>query len=447
MFTKFSGIFVAALVALALGANAASATVTVARVGATITVAPGSGGVADLSVDKTSLGYVFEAATSTPLSPGSGCAIGTPSSTVVCVDSTNAVSEVHAPLNTVGSGIPSTTRIVARSCAFSSASQGPELVTCDTGSSDDFNNVSIVGGAGSDVITAGPNASGYLDGGPGQDTVNVVTEHAMDDCPESEFGCIDTHGGEGSDIIDASDSTGDVYYSAGDGNDVFIGGSGDDEIVVGTTGDDTGRDTLYGGDGDDRIYDYIWADGGDNIYAGKGEDIITLSGCDPNSTYGSYESTTINGGIGRDSFAYVTNSSTFGCSGTYSGDAVELSLDGFANDRPLAKTGHSQRAADNILGIEDIAVNPGRHTGGSWNANDVLVGNGDSNTINGFGGNDTITGGADTDELNGGSGADAIFSTDGEFDLVDCGTGSDTVDADSIDMLDESCEPAGVTLH
>lgn len=440
-------LFVLSILVLGVGASTASADGTIARVGSTLRYASGPIGVNDLSVDKTSLGYVFTSAASTPISASAGCTFDSATSSVVCADTSGSVSEVHAPLKTVGSGVPATTRVVARTCFFSSESQGPEMVICDTGSSDATDNVSIVGGAGADEIIAGPNASGYLDGGPGQDTLYVTTEHPASDCPTIEFGCIDTHGGEGSDVIDASESTGDVYYSAGDGNDVFLGGSGDDEIVVGTTGDVTGRDTLFGGAGNDRIYDYIFADGGDNIFGGTGNDVITLAGCDPNPSYNAYASTTVNGGLGRDSFGYVTNNSAFGCAPGYSNDNLELSLDGAANDRPIARSGHTQRPSDNILGVEDIAVNPGRHVGGNWNGNDVLSGDGDDNTINGFGGSDTITGGAGSDELNGGTGADHIYATDGEADLVDCGDGADVVDADSIDILEPSCEPGGVTIH
>jgi RTX calcium-binding nonapeptide repeat (4 copies)/WD40-like Beta Propeller Repeat len=58
----------------------------------------------------------------------------------------------------------------------------------------------------------------------------------------------------------------------------------------------------------------------------------------------------------------------------------------------------------------------------------------------GLGGNDAITGGAGRDRLFGEGGADRIFARDGEFDVVGCGAGRDTVDADSGDLVGLDCE-------
>jgi len=66
-------------------------------------------------------------------------------------------------------------------------------------------------------------------------------------------------------------------------------------------------------------------------------------------------------------------------------------------------------------------------------------GNGDDR-IRGGGGNDRITGGPGKDTIFGGPGDDKIFVRDGARDVVDCGPGHDTVEADHLDMIARNCE-------
>lgn len=80
--------------------------------------------------------------------------------------------------------------------------------------------------------------------------------------------------------------------------------------------------------------------------------------------------------------------------------------------------------------------------------NDILRGLGGNDRLDGgagndhlFGGpgNDVIRGGAGRDVISGGPGRDTIDSADGVRDTVDCGSGNDTVKADSTDKL-HGCE-------
>jgi RTX calcium-binding nonapeptide repeat (4 copies)/WD40-like Beta Propeller Repeat len=71
---------------------------------------------------------------------------------------------------------------------------------------------------------------------------------------------------------------------------------------------------------------------------------------------------------------------------------------------------------------------------------DRLQGGDRAELVCGLGGNDAITGGAGRDRLFGEGGADRIFAQDGEFDVVGCGAGRDTVDADTGDLVGLDCE-------
>jgi Tol biopolymer transport system component len=71
---------------------------------------------------------------------------------------------------------------------------------------------------------------------------------------------------------------------------------------------------------------------------------------------------------------------------------------------------------------------------------DRLQGGDGAELVCGLGGNDAITGGAGRDRLFGEGAADRIFAQDGELDVVGCGAGRDTVDADTGDLVGLDCE-------
>jgi hypothetical protein len=51
-----------------------------------------------------------------------------------------------------------------------------------------------------------------------------------------------------------------------------------------------------------------------------------------------------------------------------------------------------------------------------------------------------ITGGPSPDKITGGTGDDVINAKDGSKDTIDCGTGSDRVTVDAIDVVSSNCE-------
>jgi hypothetical protein len=103
---------------------------------------------------------------------------------------------------------------------------------------------------------------------------------------------------------------------------------------------------------------------------------------------------------------------------------VTVTLDDLPGDGPAGEN-------DNIHSdVEDIVGTVGT---------DVITGGTGGNIIDGFDGNDVLSGGAGADLLRGGDDNDVITSRDGLAELVDCGSGDDTVIADDSDVTD-GCE-------
>ena len=71
--------------------------------------------------------------------------------------------------------------------------------------------------------------------------------------------------------------------------------------------------------------------------------------------------------------------------------------------------------------------------------NDVLEGGPGRDFLQAAGGNDRLVGGAGRDTIRGGRGGDRVFVRDGVRDVVRCGGGWDTVEADPVDQL-HGCE-------
>jgi len=71
---------------------------------------------------------------------------------------------------------------------------------------------------------------------------------------------------------------------------------------------------------------------------------------------------------------------------------------------------------------------------------DAIDGGLGNDTVSAGGGADDITGGEGVDTIDGGAGDDVIRVRDGLADVVRCGDGTDTVDADTFDLLATDCE-------
>jgi hypothetical protein len=100
-----------------------------------------------------------------------------------------------------------------------------------------------------------------------------------------------------------------------------------------------------------------------------------------------------------------------------------------ARPHPLAPATPGCRAgttADGEVGVGTVA-------------RDTLRGTQGKDFLCGLAGNDRVVGGGGADVLQGGPDADLILARDGRRDVVDCGGGRDTVQADRVDRL-ASCE-------
>ena len=188
---------------------------------------------------------------------------------------------------------------------------------------------------------------------------------------------IDSFGETGADTLSAAGGggTGDpldtpIAFHGGGGADLLTGGAVGDFL----TGDEDG-DTLNGGPGDDLL------DGS------AGDDLLA-------------------GDAGADTVRFQTPTG---------GVIVDLAATGPQNTMGAG--------IDTLLGVENAL--------GTSSA-DTLIGNDGANELNAFAGTDNLVGRGGVDSLLGGFQDDSIGARDGRADLVDCGGGSDSVEADLV---------------
>jgi Ca2+-binding RTX toxin-like protein len=215
----------------------------------------------------------------------------------------------------------------------------------------------IVGTDGDDVLQGTPERD-VIWGGDGNDTITGSLGNDL------------LCGGPGEDLI-----------HGGRGNDIADGGAGGDDRVIGDLGDDK----LSGGPG-----------GADEVAGSLGIDTINGGPGDFDFVHGDYGYDRIDGGPGKDDIASFATDVGAGRSG-----GVKVSL---ARHRAQGD-GH-----DRLFRVENLE-------GSAFD--DVLVGNGQANIIDGGAGNDTIRGGGGKDNLVGGQGTDGCNGAKGH--TVSCG--------------------------
>ena len=234
------------------------------------------------------------------------------------------------------------------------------------------------------------------------------------------------------------------YTNGGGGNDTLGGADGDD-FLVGGAGDDNlnggaGSDTFLGGAGNDvitsldspaSIFAGAIAPQSDTVDAGMGDDSVVGGRLD-----------VLDGGAGNDFLAL-----NFDFNGPFTENppaarpAVTLTLD--ANGAGIANDGTSIAGFESVnFNLTDNAdtVNIGNVTASlAGNGGDDVLRTGSGNDqVSGGDGNDFILTGAGNDGIASGAGADTVFGGQGDdqlsfdpandgADLIDLGTGSDTV--------------------
>ena len=306
-----------------------------------------------------------------------------------------------------------------------SSDRAPVTITLDGQANDGENgerdNVSaerVTGGAGGDRLI-GDDANNTLIGGGGSDTLvggggsDSLQGGDGDDLLDGSSGADDIAGGSGNDTVDYSlrgqsvnvsldDQPGDGEAGEGDNVhsdvDSIVGGSGNDRLVGNSR-----NNTIQGGPGDDRI------DGG------LGADAMA-------------------GGPGIDTVDYSSRTSP-----------VTVSLDDQANDGQPGEHDNVQNAIDIVRGGragDTLSGNDGSNTLYGGPGNDTIKGYGADDVLSGEAGADHISGGAGRDRIDGGADNDSIDARDRYPDVVRCGTGRDTVSADTTGKKDRlsGCE-------
>ena len=268
----------------------------------------------------------------------------------------------------------------------------------------------------------------------------------------------DAYGGEGHDVI--------RFIGGARGNVVIgnaFGGPGDDSIDSGLIG------TLRGEEGDDRITGAVsyggfgmgWTEYEDQLlyaYGGPGADQIDslgfLYGDDGDDSLGAhpeheYAAWSVDGGAGDDRItAWPTEINGGTGRDTYDGSRqpeLQVSLDGQANDgwgggytrRPDRKPGNFGTDIEVLVGGDRQDKLTGRKSQPT-----EIRGGRDADQLSGGAAADEIDGGEGIDAIDGGAGNDRLTSEDRpkSADTVTCGDGTDSVTADSRDVLGSSCE-------
>jgi Ca2+-binding RTX toxin-like protein len=330
---------------------------------------------------------------------------------------------------------------------------GGNAVTCAIGS---ITRIGAILADGNDTITNDSTVRSVFDGGSGNDMLAGSPA-------ASPAGDASIRGGDGDDTIDGRG--GDDTLQGDLGTDHLIGGDGADQLtgrtnIVGVAGD--GGDLLQGGAGVDRLSGGSGSDmllGGDDVDILDGEeDADVVQGEEGDDRFretrdGAADS--LHGGLGDDEFsidrfpfgpapgADVLN----GGSGFDEVSLTDVSLFITGEPSPPAAVTLDNAAADDgfdgqpvtLLGIDDVDIFA---VGGS---EDLVRGSPAANNVVTGQGNDDVDAGDGHDVIALGDGDDVAVARDGFSDRIACGSGTDAVAADQLDVLD-GCEDVATTF-
>jgi hypothetical protein len=251
------------------------------------------------------------------------------------------------------------------------------------------------------------------DTAPNQDEDPITATGCAINTPNTDFTCagvtrVTVDVGDRSDRVTATGlETLPADLRAGDGNDAIDSGAGDDVLSGGTGLDELdggpGDDTLDGGADDDALEGWL---GDDTLRGGDGNDRLR-----PNAG-----SDSITGGDGIDRAVYAEKTSP------------RFTLDGLQND--------GEAGENDLIGadVEDVEA------AGAAGTTVTMVGDGRANRLTVTGGRGDLTGGEGSDVLEGGALDDTFRARDGSPDTILCGAGTDTVEADTLDVVSTTCE-------
>jgi len=217
---------------------------------------------------------------------------------------------------------------------------------------------------------------------------------------------------------------GEDELGGGSESDLIHGGPGDDLLVGGA-----GRDVLLGGGEEDVL---AGGEGPDRLDGGDDDDLVDYR----LATSGTDRGVLVDLGGGRVGGAgrgdrLVSVEGAFGSpfDDVIVGSGALNFIEGGNGDDRLVGLGHS----DALLGSagDDLLEGGG--------ARDIIIGGAGADRITGAAGKDVVVAGADNDRVETGAGVDVVDVAGGGRDIVDCGGGRDGFVADSRDRL-RSCE-------
>ncbi len=300
----------------------------------------------------------------------------------------------------------------------------------DTVSSTGGTDVTIVGGQGTDSMSANDSLQAVngttitLFGGSGDDTLSSTGGTS-----------ITVIGGTGNDTLSSSGGT-SITLFGGSGNDSVSSTGGNDVTVIGGGGIDTVSSsggtsiTLFGGSGDDTVSSsggtditVIGGTGNDSLSTSGGTSITLFggSGTDTMSSSGGTDVTVV-GGTGNDSISSGPDSSGSG--------ATSITLFGGSGDDTITSTGGLDISVLGGTGTDSLTSSGGTTItlyGGSGNDTVSSTGGTDVTVIGGTGNDSLSTSGGTSITLFGGSGTDTLSSTGGLDVTMIGGSGQDTM--------------------
>lgn len=433
--------------ALALaGPASAAGTATVSGNELSFVGGAGESNALTVSYDSVLLRYVLTES-STALNAGSGCNQVT-SSSVYCpgvfVDTVSVDTGTGSDDITSGSNFGEIVTSVLMN-ADQTANLSPGLAYIST------DGLSIGGGPGSDIISS-TGDDVMISGGAGNDIISLKPTNTGSEF--TDFPPNTVAGGDGNDVVDATEATIGVYYASSFGDDKFYGGSGNDLIAGGH-----GHDFLVGGPGDDEFNDLGDPDGGDDFWGGVGNDYFEDDSATVNDSH-------FDGGPGVDSITYNATSPIHisidfrtdanGVAGE--SDHIHPTIERIGLQGPRNGTFSGMLKGNDVLegspvnnfikgwaGDDTIRGLAGADNLQGYDGNDIVDGGVGNDSVSGNNGDDTLTGGAGSDSINGGGGGDTINADDGVADTITCGGGTDSVDADALDVFTDPTNCESVT--
>lgn len=260
------------------------------------------------------------------------------------------------------------------------------------------------------------------------------------ECPLTSSRIVTARLGDGADgfAVDSESFPLDQFLNGEGGNDQVRGSAGFDSISGGpgadVLGGGLGDDLLQGGDGNDRFeqQDFVDVGGTDTLRGDAGNDTFQA-----NRDSSGTSSDLFDGGGGVDVADYSKRTAAVTLRTTVS-----------------STTGPDDGApgeADDLDNVETLIGGSGNDTLEVSNTFASLVAPKTMYTLRGNDGADTLRavrqvrtfldGGLGTDTITGGSAVDTIFSREGEFDAIACGSDIDTLKPDLRDVpISADCE-------